>query len=154
MIDPIAAQMGERLIRQCEGCVLHPYQDTAGNWTIGIGSIRLADGSPVTATTPPITSDQADALMLAELTSTIAEVDGMLPASATTHQRAALYSFAYNEGCGALAKSTLLRLFLAGDVAGAAAQFAAWVYAGGKISKGLQNRRALEKSVFLGLTTP
>ena len=96
MIDPVAAQMGERLIRQCEGCVLHPYQDTAGNWTIGIGSIRLADGSPVTATTPPITSDQADALMLAELTTTIAEVDAMLLASATTHQRAALYSFA---GC-------------------------------------------------------
>ena len=108
MTHPTAAAMAECLIRQCEGCVLQPYADVAGNWTIGVGSIRMPDGSPVTASTPPITSEQADAMLMAELTDTMAEVDMLLTAPANDHQRAALYSFAYNEGCGALSKSTLL----------------------------------------------
>lgn len=154
MTHPTAAAMAERLIRQCEGCVLQPYADVAGNWTIGVGSIRMPDGSPVTASTPPITSEQADAMLMAELTDTMAEVDLLLTAPANDHQRAALYSFAYNEGCGALSKSTLLRCFNAGDTAGASAQFPAWVYAGGKVVRGLINRRALERSVFDGTVTP
>ena len=154
MTHPTAAAMAECLIRQCEGCVLQPYADVAGNWTIGVGSIRMPDGSPVTASTPPITSEQADAMLMAELTDTMAEVDMLLTAPANDHQRAALYSFAYNEGCGALSKSTLLRCFNAGDIAGASAQFPAWVYAGGKVVRGLINRRALERSVFDGKVTP
>ena len=114
----------------------------------------MPDGSPVTASTPPITSEQADAMLMAELTDTMAEVDMLLTAPANDHQRAALYSFAYNEGCGALSKSTLLRCFNAGDIAGASAQFPAWVYAGGKVVRGLINRRALERSVFDGKVTP
>ena len=38
MIDPEAAAMGGRLVRQFEGCVLKPYQDAGGVWTIGYGS--------------------------------------------------------------------------------------------------------------------
>lgn len=155
MIDPVAAAMGERLIRQCEGCCLTPYRDSGGTWTIGIGSIRLVDGSLVTATTPAITSAEADALMLAELQSTIAAVDASLTyVGATSHMRAALYSFAYNEGDGAERSSTLLRLLNAADVDGAADQFGQWIYVKGQPNNGLRNRRALERSVFLGLVTP
>ncbi len=146
--------MGGRLVRQFEGCVLKPYQDAGGVWTIGYGSIRLADGSPVTATTAPITLDQAAELMNAEFDDVVEEVDLLLPDAATACQRAALYSFSFNLGVGALAKSTLLKLFNAGDINGAAEQFAAWVYAGGKVVQGLVNRRKMERSVFLGLVIP
>ena len=78
----------------------------------------------------------------------------MIPATATDGQRAALYSFAYNEGTGALHSSTLLRKFVAGDLDGAGAQFAAWVYSGGHVTRGLVNRRALELSVFQGKVVP
>ena len=138
------------LIRGFEGCVLHPYQDVAGVWTIGIGSIRMPDGSHVTADTPPITLDQAEAMMMDELQPTAAKVDALCPPDATDAQRAACYSFAYNLGVGAFAGSTLLRLWRAGDTGGAAAEFPRWVYAAGKVSRGLQNRRAAERACFEG----
>ncbi|HXT81398.1 MAG TPA: lysozyme [Acetobacteraceae bacterium] len=144
-----ALEIAARLLRQLEGCVLTPYQDQGGTWTIGIGTTHI-DGQPVTGETPPIATEQAEAYMQAELQPTAAEVDREAPPDATDAQRAACYSFAYNEGVGAFAGSTLLRLWRSGDVEGAAAQFDAWVYAGGHVSKGLVNRRALEKAVFLG----
>jgi lysozyme len=146
----IALVIAANLIRGFEGCVLHPYQDVAGVWTIGIGSVRLPDGSHVTASTPPITRAQAEAMMQAELAPTAARVDALVPAGATEQQRAACYSFAYNLGVGAFAGSTLLRLWRAGDTGGAAAEFPRWVYAAGKVSRGLQNRRAAERDCFEG----
>jgi lysozyme len=108
----------------------------------------------VTADTPAITQDEADALLMNELGPTCDEVDSSVTASATDGQLAALYSFTYNEGTHALATSTLLRLLNNGDVEGAAAQFARWNLVKGVVSRGLIRRRALEKSVFQGLTIP
>jgi len=149
-----AIAMAARLIRQCEGCVLTPYADTGGTWTIGIGSIHDLAGNRVTANTPPITQQDAEDLMMAELTPTADRVDALVTVPITDGQKAALYSFAYNEGVGALGKSTLLRVLNAGDTAGAAAHFADWNIVAGKVSKGLVNRRALEAAVFLGKVTP
>lgn len=145
--DPLA--MAVRLLRQVEGCRLAPYQDSGGCWTIGIGSITI-DGAPVTADTPPILPSKADALLMAELANKVGGVHACVTVPLAPYQWAALYSFAYNEGVGALRSSTLLRKLNAGDVAGAAAQFPAWVYCKGAVVKGLQNRRALEQAVFLG----
>ena len=41
-----------------------PYKDSKGIWTIGYGSTRLKDGSPVTENTPPITTEEAYNLAL------------------------------------------------------------------------------------------
>ena len=142
--------MAARLIRQCEGCILHPYQDSAGNWTIGIGSIRMANGSPVSARTQPITEADAEALMQAELRPTAQSVNQLVPAAATVAQRAACTSFAYNEGVGAFRRSTLLAKWRAGDLPGAAAQFLVWDIAGGRVVTGLETRRKLEQAVWLG----
>jgi lysozyme len=150
----IALAIGARLVAQCEGCKLAPYQDNGrGVWTIGVGTISI-DGAPVTADTPPITQDEAYALMEAELASTAALVDDMIVVPVTVSARCALYSFAYNEGTNALRTSTLLRLLnSAAPMSDVAAQFASWVYAGGKLDRGLVNRRALERAVFLGQTS-
>jgi len=61
----------------------------------------------------------------------------------------ALVSFAFNCGEKALAGSTLLRLHLAGDHAGAAKQFARWNQGGGKVLAGLTKRRAAEAALYL-----
>lgn len=143
--------MAERLIRQCEGCKLAPYQDTAGVWTIGIGSTMIA-GRRVTAATPPITQAVADALLLADMHGRCAAIDAMVTVPVADHERAALISFAYNLGVGALRGSMLLRKLNAGDRQGAADQFPAWCHAGGRVVAGLQTRRALERAVFLGET--
>lgn len=123
-------------------------------WTIGIGSIRLADGSPVTADTAPITQDEADALMMGELAPTAARVDAMVTVQITDGMRAALYSFAYNEGTGALHGSTILRLLNAGDTTGALSHFAEWDIAGGRVVAGLDNRRRMEVAVAKGFVVP
>lgn len=66
------------------------------------------------------------------------------------HEIAAVTSLGFNIGTGALANSTLMRLFNAGDRAGAAKQFARWNKAAGEVSDGLIRRRTWEANVFLG----
>lgn len=149
----IALDMGARLIAQCEGFRPSPYADSGGTWTIGYGTTRI-DSNPVTAETPSITIDQALALMMGELGPTAEQVDGMIHIAVSVGQRAALYSFAYNVGASALEHSALIRMLNADDFAGAAGQFAEWVYAGGKRVQGLANRRALERAVFVGDVVP
>ena len=66
------------------------------------------------------------------------------------NQLIALSSFAYNEGPGAFQTSTLLKLLNSGaDINIVANEFDKWVYAGGKVSPGLKNRRNAEKQLFL-----
>jgi lysozyme len=60
-----------------------------------------------------------------------------------------LVSFAYNVGTHNLRESTLLKLFNAGDIAGAAEQFPRWNKANGKILPGLVARRDAERRLFL-----
>ena len=155
-----AREMGARLIRQFEGCVLHPYQDQAGVWTIGIGSIRLADGSPVCADTPPISEDEAVALCEAEMDRIDDQVDASLRVYAPVCWHAALYSFAYNEGPGAERSSSTLRLLNAGQPQQAADALLLWdkvrdPATGALVTdRGLLNRRRIERAVALGLVTP
>lgn len=60
-----------------------------------------------------------------------------------------MVSLAFNIGTSAFATSTLLKKHLAGDYAGAAAQFARWNKAGGKVLAGLTKRRAAEAALYL-----
>lgn len=151
MTDPYALSLGATLIRHFEDMCLTPKPDTAPHWQEGYGMNYLPDGSPVTAATPPITQDTAEAWLMQALAVRAAQVDAMIPATANRYQRAALYSFQWNEGEAQLAHSTLLKLFVAGNPVLAARQFAGWVYAGGVKLNGLVVRREIERNVFLGV---
>lgn len=61
----------------------------------------------------------------------------------------ALTSWSYNVGTGAACKSTLVKLANAGDWKGACNQLPRWNKAGGKVVKGLSNRRAAEQKLCL-----
>lgn len=52
-----------------------------------------------------------------------------------------MYSFAFNVGTGAFAKSTMLKKLNAGDQYGVCEELKKWVYTGGKVWRGLVNRR-------------
>ncbi len=67
---------------------------------------------------------------------------------ATDNQFAALVSFCFNVGEGNLRTSTLRRLHLAGDYAGAQAQFSRWTRAAGKVLPGLVKRREAEAALY------
>ena len=61
----------------------------------------------------------------------------------------ALVSFAFNVGLGSLQKSTLRMKYNRGEYTEAADEFLKWAKAGGKVLKGLLNRREDEKRLML-----
>jgi lysozyme len=67
----------------------------------------------------------------------------------TDNQFAALVSFAFNVGLGALKSSTLLARLNARNYSEAAAQLDRWNKASGRVLAGLVRRRAAEKALFL-----
>jgi lysozyme len=139
---------------------LDPYLDPVGIWTIGWGhAIRWngrflrGSGDRVTATAlypGGISMDQADTLLRADLLDTCRDVERLITGVIVTDQAfAALVSFAYNCGAGALKRSTLLKRIFAHDLAGAAAEFGKWNKGGGAVLAGLTRRREAERELFL-----
>ena len=65
-------------------------------------------------------------------------------------QYASLISFCFNLGCKAFVGSTLLKLINDEKLDAASKQFGRWNRAGGKVVKGLTNRRDAEMRMFVG----
>ena len=133
---------GLDIVKQFEGCKLKAYICPAGILTIGFGST-----GPHVKPGMVITQDQAEELLRSDLRrfeDYVADHCG----KTTDNQFAALTSLAFNIGEGALAKSTLRKLHMAGDYAGAQAQFARWNRGGGKVLPGLVKRRAAEAKLY------
>jgi lysozyme len=98
-----------QFIKDQEGTVLHSYQDSAGIWTIGIGSTMYRDGTPVRQG-ESVTIVQALDLLKWEVDRKANIVDNLLHGvKLNQNQYDALVSFTYNVGIGALANSTLLK---------------------------------------------
>lgn len=133
---------GLALIKAFEGLQLRAYLCPAGVWTIGYGSTgdHVAPGKVISET-------EAEALLRQDLHRFEAAVDKAAP-GASQNRFDALVAFAFNVGVGAFLSSTLLRKHRAGDFAGAAAEFARWNKAGGKVLPGLTRRRAAEAALY------
>ncbi|WP_432712589.1 glycoside hydrolase family protein [Pedobacter sp.] len=100
----------QRLIKE-EGIVLHPYKDQVGKPTIGIGSTRYEDGTPVKMTDKPISLNRAMALMdntLVEYEAAVNKATGSTVIN--QNQFDALVSLCYNIGVGGFLGSTVARL--------------------------------------------
>lgn len=137
------------LIREFEGFRPQPYRCPAGVPTIGYGSTRYEDGTPVKMTDPPITRERANSIMLATLAREYAPaVTRYVQRTLTQGQFDALVDFAYNAGAQNLRTSTLLKKVNAGDIAGAGGEFAKWVHGGGQVLPGLVRRRKAEADLF------
>lgn len=143
---------GIALIRRFEGCarvradgIVEAYPDpgTGGHpWTIGWGATGPGIG-PGTVWSRA----QCDARLETDIARHAAEVAEVLGGCATTQaQFDALVSFHYNTG--AIARATLTRKHVAGDHRGAAAEFARWNRAGGRVLQGLVRRRAAEARLY------
>lgn len=142
------------LVQQFEGCakkqangqfIAYPDPGSGGDpWTIGWGTTGPDVKPGVTWT-----QAQCDARLAKDLTGFAAKVSGAIGAAETSqNQFDALVCFAYNVGIGNLLSSTLLKLHKAGDFADAAAQFARWNKAAGKVLPGLTKRRAAEAALY------
>lgn len=134
---------GLALIKQWEGCKLHAYKDAVGVWTIGYGSTGAHVRPGMT-----ITQAEADNLLIADLARFERAVEKLVKVPLSDGQFAALVSFAFNVGEGALAKATLLKKLNAGNYGAVPAELMKWVNAGGKKLQGLVNRRAAEAGLW------
>lgn len=147
------SKQGLELIKGFEGVRLKAYPDTAGVWTIGWGSTRWANGSPVRKGDKLLNIDCANDLFNFTMKSYVDDVRSLVQVLLTQNQFDALVSFQYNTG--GLAGSTLLKKLNARDYQGAAGQFPLWdkvtdpVTGQKKPFAVLTERRAKERKLFL-----
>ncbi|MEP0393381.1 MAG: lysozyme [Erythrobacter sp.] len=149
---------GVALIKRFEGCarlrrdgMVEAYPDPgtgAEPWTIGWGATgkefdtddRIGPGSVWTQA-------QCDARLATDLIAYAEEVSRAIGAAPTTQgQFDAMVSFHYN--IGAIHRATLTRKHKVGDFASATAEFTRWNKAGGRVLKGLVNRRREEAQLY------
>jgi lysozyme len=141
-----------KLIRHHEGVRNKPYQCPAKLWTVGIGHL-IGDGK----TLPPewnktFTNEEIDGILKSDLNRFELGVSKMLPnVQLKQHEFDALVSFCFNLGLGCFQRSTIRQALLRGDKEQAMESLVKYCRAGGKILKGLQNRRLDERRLFDGL---
>jgi len=133
---------GIKFITKHEGVVLKVYKDAVGYPTIGVGHL-IKTGEKFTT----ITLQQAYDLLAKDLARFEAGILSQISVSLNQHQFDSLVSFAFNVGLGNLAKSTLKRRLNAGDY-NVSNEFLKWNKAGGRVLKGLVNRRNAEKKLW------
>lgn len=111
-----------------------PYLDSVGVSTVCFGETRVAMRN--------YTDAECAELLREGLEEFGAEVARLSPGiEKSPYEWAAHTSFAYNIGTGAYARSSVRRLFNAGDRVGACRFMTRFKYAGGRILAGLQYRR-------------
>jgi lysozyme len=135
---------GVNLIKSFEGLSLTAYRCSAQVLTIGYGHTG-PDVQPDSVIDEPT----AEAYLRKDLETAETCVNACVAVPVTQGQFDALCSFAFNLGCKALRKSTLLKCLNAGDDEGAANEFPKWNRASGKVLQGLARRREAEKELFL-----
>lgn len=141
-------EAGINLIKKWEGLRTEAYLCPAKVWTIGYGHTSAA-GAPAVKKGMKITAKEADDILRRDLSVYEKAVKDAVKVPLSANKFASLVSFTYNLGAGNLRKSTLLKKLNAGDYDGAANEFAKWNKANGKVLKGLVDRRAEEKALFL-----
>ena len=133
---------GLALIKRWEGCKLEAYRDVGGVWTIGYGHTRTARQGLT------ITQEQAEGLLREDLRVYEAAVDDAVHVDLTENQFAALVSWTFNVGVGAMRRSALIRRLNAGEYDAVPTELARWNKVKGAVVPGLSNRRAAEAGLW------
>jgi len=149
-----------KAIMHHEGVRLKPYRCPARLWTVGCGhvidpnharvpfedrnSLEIPDGW-----NRKLSMDEVNAILAADLQRFERGVLRYCPSGITQGRFDALVSFAFNVGLGTLQRSTLRQKHNRGDFEGAAEEFLKYSKAGGKVLKGLLNRRKDERALYL-----
>jgi lysozyme len=150
------------MIKHHEGVRQKPYRCPARLWTIGVGHVLYPeqsklkiddrDGFPLRPEDDrKFTMDEVDAILAADLQRFERGVERFVSVTLTQGEFDALVSFSFNVGLGTLQRSTLRAKLNRNDKDGAADELLKYCLAGGKILKGLQNRRIDERVLFFSL---
>lgn len=145
LVSAGATAIGLTVIAHFEGVRYEPYKDVGGVLTVCYGHTGI-DIVP----NKTYTKEECDEILELDFELTKMQVDRLVKVPINDYTKAALYSFAFNVGTGAFAKSTMLKKLNAGDQYGACEELKKWVYAGGKVWRGLVNRREAEAAICHG----
>jgi lysozyme len=141
------SEKGLNFLIKEEGVVLHPYKDSVGVWTIGVGSTRYEDGTPVKATDMHITRERAMSLFKNTLKKYEAAVNEAIKSTINQNQFDALVSLCYNIGTAGFKGSTVAKKVNANSNDKTIADsFKMWKNAGGMPI--LLNRRIREARLY------
>jgi lysozyme len=149
------------LIRHHEGVRTKPYQCPALLWSVGVGhlidpnhvkvplaerkALPIPDGWNRT-----LSMDEVNEILKKDLARFVSGVVRLCPATVNNQSHLdALTSFSFNVGLGNLQRSQVRMKYNRGDYEGAMDELLTWNKAGGKVLKGLDNRRKDEKALFL-----
>jgi len=136
------------LIEGFEQFSASPYQDEGGVWTIGYGATYDLSGNPVTASTAPVTQEQAAQLLQVQVVPRAQAVVSAIKVPLNQNQFDACVSLCYNIGISGFTNSTVARMCNANNFSAAAQAFLMWKLVNGKVSAGLMNRREKEMTLF------
>lgn len=164
-------------IKRFEGLNLEAYLDGGGVPTIGYGSTRYLDNSPVKAAIPifeeittinkdgkkekdkklighegendKITLEEAERMLIKNILTIDNFVQPLIKVNLSDNKKSALISLVYNIGMGNFRFSTMLKKINDSDFEGAAKEFERWKWDNGKVINGLIRRRIAEKELFL-----
>ena len=147
------------MIRHHEGVRYRPYKCPAKLWTVGVGHVlypeqgklpldRRGDYALMDKDNRQFSKEEVDGILRNDLARFERGVAQYCPVSPSQGQSDALVSFSFNVGLGTLQRSTLRQKVLRGDAA--EDEFLRYTIGGGKVLKGLVNRRNDERALYLG----
>ncbi len=140
------SENGLSLIKQFEGFSSTIYRCPAGYHTIGYGHVL----KPGEYFDEGIDKQQAEILLHRDVQVAERAVLRLINVPLTDGKFAALVSFVFNLGAGALQRSTLRRKVNRQEHDEVPAEFVKWVYAGGRKLPGLVRRRRCEAMLYRG----
>ena len=138
-----------KLIKHHEGVRNRPYRCPANLYTVGVGHL-IGDGKSLPESwNRTFSQEEIDGLLKSDLKRFELGVHKMLPnVPLRQSEFDSIVSFCFNLGLGCFQRSTLRQALLRGDKKAAMESLVKYCRAGGKILKGLQNRRLDEKALF------
>ena len=144
-----ASEQCLKMLAHHEGVRLKPYRCPAGLWTVGVGHL-IGDGHSLPDSwNRTFSLEEVYAILAADVARFERGVERYITIPLKQGEFDCLVSFAFNLGLGTLQKSTLRQKLNRGDKEGAIESLLKYNKAGGKILKGLDNRRKDEAKLFL-----
>jgi lysozyme len=140
---------GIKLIKRFEGVRNRPYRDSIGLWTVGVGHLIESGRQLPESWNKTFTDSEIDALLRKDLSRFERSIRMLIKVPLRQCEYDSICSFVFNLGAGTLQRSTLRQKLNRGDKEGAAREILKYNRAGGKVVKGLVNRRNDEYQLFL-----
>ena len=153
-----------KMLKHHEGVRYKPYQCPAGLWTIGVGHVMYPEQAKIPSSIEGMarrkawplklednrkwSEEEVDKLLAKDVVRFERGVERYLPIKLTQSQYDCAISFSFNLGLGVLQRSTFRQALLRGDKESAIQSLLKYNKAGGKVLRGLDNRRKDEAALF------